>query len=232
MAYRQFTLAQLQALFYQQVDGNQAFWRPTEVTAILQESLRVFNVLTGFWRGTVPAGPAGLTVADQHWYAVPAGISYILRVEVNGRPLTSSSLWDLDYGQPNWEEQSAQDGDFPTLFAPAGVNLFAIWPASFAGGETLSVEGVTAAPLLTSVGFVDLGKDELETILDYAEHIAQFKEGGQEFDASQLLLQEFLKEAGERNAVLRQSAKMREWMGLTDRPKRPMRTSDAQVGAR
>ena len=187
MAYQQITLAQLQAYFYEQVGENQAFWRPTEVTRILQEALRVFNVLTGFWRGRVSAG---LTVANQHYYATPAGLSYIHRVEVNQKPLSSSSLWDLDYGQSGWENETGA----PVAFAPAGVNLFAIWPASVAGGESIVVDGVVPAPLLTSVGFINLGNDEIETILDYALHIAQFKEGGQEFEASQDSLKEFLKD--------------------------------------
>lgn len=229
MAYSQFTLAQLQALFYEQVGQNQAFFRPDEATRILQESFRVFNVLTGFWRDRVSVG---LTVAGQGWYAAPAGMSYIQRVEVNGVVLGSSSLWDLDYGEPGWESEQCGAGELPQLFAPAGFNLFAIWPSSNAGGESLVVDGVVPAPVLTNVGFVNLGQDEVEMILDYATHIAQFKEGGQEFEASQIALQEFLKQAGNRNAVLMQSAKFRTWMGLTDQKKRPMRLPDERVGAR
>jgi hypothetical protein len=229
MAYTQITLAQLQAYFYEQVGGNQAFWRPNEVTAILQESLRVFNVLTGFWRGRVDGG---LTAAGAVYYAVPAGLSYILRVEINGQQLESSSLWDLDYGRPGWENEVCVAGQQPNSFAPVGTNLFALWPASLAGGESIKIDGVVAAPMLSAVGTINLGQDELESILDYAQHVAQFKEGGQEFEASQESLKEFLKEAGERNGVLCQSAKFRTWMGLSDQKKRPMRMPDVQVGAR
>lgn len=227
--YQQITLAQLQAYFYQQVGGNQSFWRPDEATRILQDSMRVFNVLTGFWRDRIDIGAAGAT---QHYYQTPAGMSYILRIEANGKPLASSSLWDLDYGQPNWEAETATSDDGIKAWAPVGLNMFALWPASFQGNESLVVEGVVSAPDITATPFVNLGQDELEMILDYAEHIAQFKEGGQEFQASQLLLQEFLKEAGTRNAVLKQSSKFRKWMGLTDERKRPMRTPQAEVGAR
>lgn len=227
--YQQFNLAQLQTLFYDQVGGNTAFWRLDEVTRILQEAFRVFNCLTGFWRDRVDMG---LTTAGQHWYAVPAGLTYVLRAEINAVPLQSSSLYDLDYGQPTWESETAAPGSQPTVFAPAGVNLFAIWPASYAGGESLIVEGVVAAPVLTSVGNVNLGQDELCCILDYAVHVAQFKEGGQEFEASQEALKEFLKQAGSRNAVLQQSSKFRKWMGLTDQKKRPIRLPDERVGAR
>lgn len=230
MPYAQVTLVQLRGYFYEQVDQNTTFWRTDEVDRILQESVRVFNCLTGFWRGQITI--AGGTVAGQHFYNVPSGMTYLLRAEVNQQPLGSSSLWDLDYGQPNWEAESATSGNLPQVFAPAGVNLFAIWPASFAGGESLVVEGVVSAPALTTSGFIDLGQDEVELILDYAEHIAQFKEGGQEFEVSQLLLKEFLKECGERNAMLMQSSKFRTWMGLTDQKKRPMRLPDERVGAR
>jgi hypothetical protein len=228
MSYSQFTLDDLLTQFYQQVGGNTRFFRRDEAIRILQESFRVFNVLTGFWRGRIDMGT---TVAGEHWYTVPSSMSYILRVEVNGRPLASSSLYDLDYGQPNWEAEVVSPTGQIKAFAPAGANLFALWPASLTGEETLLVEGVVPAPVLTA-GPVDLGQDSLEMILDYAEHIAQFKEGGQEFEASQLGLKEFLKEAGDRNGVLRQSAKFRKFMGLTDEKKRPMRMPDAQVGAR
>lgn len=229
MPYSQFTLAQLQNFFYEQVDNNRSFWRLDEVTRILQESFRVFNCLTGFWRGQVNAGT---TTAGTHWYTVPSGITYSQRVLLNGVPLSVSSLYDLDYGQPNWESETCASGQLPSAWVVGGVNLFAIWPASFAGGESLVIEGVVAAPTLTSTGFVNLGQDELETILNYAEHIAQFKEGGQEFNASQELLKDFLKDASSRNAILLQSNKFRTWMGLSDQRKRPMRIVDERVGSR
>lgn len=232
--YSQFDLNDLLNHFYQQVSGNTRFFRADEATRILQESFRIFNVMTGFWRGRITIDASSnplVTIADEHWYTVPPGLSYILRVELNGRPLGSSSLYDLDYGQPTWESESCTSTTLPQVFAPAGFNLFAIWPASFAGGESLAVEGVIPAPLLTA-GLVNLGNDELETILDYAEHIAQFKEGGQEFEASQLLLQEFIKEAGNRNNILMTSSKFRKWMGLSDEKKRPMCGGQDKVGAR
>lgn len=231
MAYQQVTLAQLQAYFYEQVGGNSAFFRLNEVTAILQESVRVYNVLTGFWRGNVTI--AGGTVAGQTWYTVPPGLSYITRVECNQVPLNVSSLWDLDYGQSTWESETGTAGDpAPKVWAPCGVNLFALWPSSFAGGQSLVAFGVTPAPVLTNVGFIDVGQSELETILDYAQHIAQFKEGGQEFDASQLWLSDFLKDASGRNAILMNSAKWRNWLGLSDRKWRPIHKPEARVGAR
>src|ERR1035441_1658689 len=57
---------------------------------------------TGFWRDRV-AMPA--LTAGQHWYIVPASLlTYILRVEVNGVPLQSSSLYD-QIGQGSGETE-------------------------------------------------------------------------------------------------------------------------------
>lgn len=227
--YQQLTLAQLQTAFYEQVGGNAAFFRTDEATRILQEAFRIFNCLTGFWRAPVDAGK---TVTAQHFYPVPSAQNFVIRVLLNGVALQNSSLYDLDYGRDHWESEVCTTGTLPTAWAPAGFNQFAIWPGSFAGGESLVCECVTSAPVLTTVSFVNLGQDELETILDYATHIAQFKEGGQEFQASEVLLKGFLKSAGERNGVLLQSSKFRTWMGLSSEKKRPMRIADASVGAR
>jgi hypothetical protein len=196
---------------------------------ILKEAFRIFNCLTGYWRDRVTMP---LTTVGQSWYQTPAGLTYIYRVEINETPLGSSSLYDLDYGQPTWESDQCASGDLPQIFAPMGTNLFAIWPSSFAGGESMVVDGVIPAPDPTTGTYVNLGQEELTAILDYSEHLAQFKEGGQEFEASQLLLQKFLKYCGSRNAMLTQSAKFRTWMGLTDESKRPIRGPREQVGAR
>lgn len=229
MAYTQYTLTQLITLFYEQLGGNTSFWRTDEVTRILQEAFRVFNCLTGFWRARIPVGT---TIAGEHWYPMPQGLTYGYRVELNGVALATSSLYDLDYGQPAWESDVCTGTDLPQASAFVGLNQFVIWPADSGNTDSLVVEGVAPAPVLTSIGTVDLGQDELVTILDYAQHIAMFKEGGQEFDASQEQFKEFLKEAGERNAVLMQSSKFRKWMGLTSEKARPMRQPDARVGAR
>jgi hypothetical protein len=229
VAFQEYSPAQLQNLFYQRVGNNTTFWRSQEVGLILKEAFRIFNCLTGYWRDRITMP---LTTAGQTWYSTPVGLTYIYRVEINQVPLGSSSLYDLDYGQPTWESDVCTGTDLPQASAFVGLNQFIIWPADSGNTDSLVVEGVQPAPVLTSVGFVDLGKDELVTILDYAQHIAMFKEGGQEFEASQVNFKEFLKDAGERNAVLMQSAKFRRWMGLTSEKARPMRQLDPRVGAR
>jgi len=229
MSYVQVTAAQLRTYFYEQVSGNTAFFRTDEVDRILRESFRFYNCLTGYWRDRVDMG---FTVAGQTWYTVPAGLTYIMRVEINQRQMDNTTLWDLDYGRPEWEDETAAAGAFPIMFAPAGSNLFALWPTPSSNTDSLFVEGVVPAPDPTAVPFINLGQSDLESILDYAEHLAQFKEGGEEFDASQLWFQDFLKKASSTNALLAHNSRWRKFMGLTDKPKRPLREAPEKVGPR
>ena len=232
MGYQQIQLQDFRNLVYEQLDQNRSFWLQDEIDRYIRQSLRVFNVLCGFWRGKIDIGPA---IAGQVWYDIP-GLTYALRVEANHRPLGVSSLWDLDYGRPTWESDQTSVNDAPSTiqsWAPAGVNLIAIWPASAAGGESLVVEGVVSAPQpVGDTDYVDIGKEELNILLDYIQHIAQFKEGGQEFQVSQENMKTFLRGAAARNAMLMESSKFRMWMGLSDEAKRPIRSSPERVGAR
>jgi hypothetical protein len=229
--YQQFTWSLLISQFYERVGNNAVFWTKDEVIRILNESMRVFNCLAGFWRDRIDTGAQ--TVAGQIWYATPVQLTYILRVEVNRIALASTTLYDLDYGRPEWENDICLIGTFPQMFAPMGQNLYALWPAPFESTNSLIVEGVVPAPQYTAdTDNVNIGTEEVRSVLDYAEHVAQFKEGGQEFEAAQQLLQKFLKQCGARNAMLMQSSRFRRWMGLTDERKRPIRRQPETTGAR
>lgn len=235
MGYQQFTLAQMRALAYEQLGGDTVFYRDDEIDRYIRQALRMWNVLAGFWRGSSVLDPGTLT-ANQVWYTVPSAFAYLLRVEVLGKPLGSSSLWDLDYGSPTWESDVVGVGNAPsvvTCWAPAGLNMFAIWPASALGTESVSLYGVVKAPQpVLDNDFVDIGREDLEHVLDYVEHLCAFKEGGQEAEAATEMLQSFLKAAGERNSMLMASSRFRGWMGLTDERKRPIRAAVERVGAR
>lgn len=236
MAYQQFTRASLRALVYSRL-GQSAneFWRDNEVNRLIQEALRVFNSLTGFWRDRVSLGN---TQAGVVWYALPSTLTSQMRMEWDSKVLAPASLWDLDYGRPGWEGETTTSGggvpDEPQMWAPAGLKLIALWPADAAGGNSLVADGITRTPLLTSdADFVDIGQEELNGLLDYIQHVAVFKEGGAEFTAMQALFTNFLKCAATRNAMLMQSAKFRKWLGLDrDEALRPKRRESMRVGAR
>ncbi|KKK94287.1 hypothetical protein LCGC14_2684390, partial [marine sediment metagenome] len=49
MAYQQLTRAQVRTLAYERLDNNTKLWRTDEVNRLINESLRTFNALTGYW---------------------------------------------------------------------------------------------------------------------------------------------------------------------------------------
>jgi hypothetical protein len=89
-------------------------------------------------------------------------------------------------------------------------------------------------PILTiDAQKIDIGTEEVESLLNYCEHLAMFKQGGEEFSESQDEFQSVLANAGERNGLLMASSKYRTFMGLdTSRDKKPRKADNPRVGMR
>lgn len=225
MPYQAVTLAQLRQDLKDQWESV-AFWNDADANSYLNEALRVWNLLTAQWKRRITI----TTTANTVWYSVPSTLVYNLRMDFSSFPMEVTSLFDLDNGQPNWEgETTSSGGNVPTrpvIFAPAGLNMFAIWPADAAGGNMLVVDGVRQTPVLTAdADFVDLGQEEMNAILGYALHIGTFKEGGSRFGATQRFYQDFIRTAAEKNQRLKASTMYRRVMGLDNqRQQRPVKT--------
>lgn len=118
------------------------------------------------------------------------------RIEFGGTPLDLDSLNSLDNGLPGWQ----QDDTTPTEWFPVGMTQFGIHPAHNAGGTTMDIDGLIDAPIPANDGAnVDISFGEAELLVDYAHHIATFKAGTAEFQASTELLKRFQLAAIERN---------------------------------
>lgn len=235
MAYQQITRAQLRALVQTRLGAiGPVFYRDAELNQYIQEALRFFNSLTGFWRGRLLI----TTVANQPWYGLSSSLTSGMRVSFNDHPLSPTTLRDLDLGRRNWEsETTTSGGDVPTepkMWAPAGLQLIAIWPSDAAGSNSLMCDGVAATPILTGdTQKIDIGQEEVESLLNYCEHLAMFKQGGEEFSASSDEFQQVLANAGERNSLLMASSKYRTFMGLdTARDKKPRQVEQTRTGMR
>lgn len=223
MPYQAVTLAQLQQQLKDRWESV-AFWTDAEATTYINDALRWWNLFTAQWKRRVVI----TTVANQVWYSVPSTLIYDLRMDFTTTPMDVTSLTDLDNGRPGWEgETTATSGvpTVPTFFAPAGLNLFAIWPADAVGDRQLVVDGVRATPVLSAAGdFLDLGQEELTAILGEALHTAAFKEGGGRWQNTQPLHQAFLLAAADRNERFKASTYFRRAMGLdSNRSQRPTR---------
>lgn len=237
MAYNTITRSQLRTQVVAQLGAaGSTFWRTTELNFLIQESLRFWNLATGFWRTTATLTTSANTV----WYALPNAITSQMRVNFQSQAMTPVSVYDMDYGRAAWEnETTTSGGDVPTRpmhYIIGALNLLAIWPADAAGNNQLLVDGLASTPILVNDSdFVDIGQDELTSLLRYIQHVASFKEGGGEFKATQPLFQQFLAQAATRSGILKTSAIYRKFMGF-DKGKASKRfrqpQAEEQVGAR
>jgi len=94
----------------------------------------------------------------------------------------------MDQYSPEWQENET----WPTLVV-AGIDYVAPVPVS-RNAQILSVElavtGNAPLPILDS-DFVQVSRDVFDSILNYAQVLAAFKQGGQEFEDTLQLLEEF-----------------------------------------
>lgn len=239
MPYAQITRAQFRALLVERLGAvGPTFWRTAELNFLIQESLRFWQLATGFWKTRTTLTTVVTASVPQLWYQMPSAITSQMRVSWQGYPLSPSSTYDLDFGRPAWtSETTASGGDVPArplIFAIGGLNLIALWPSDAVGNSMMTIDGLASTPILTSdSSLLDIGTDEQKVLLDYCQHVATFKEGGKEFSDSQALMKNFMKAAGERSAIFRASATYRKWMGLDkSRWSKPMIGAAVEQGAR
>ena len=205
MAYARTTLSQMQTLLANRVESV-PYWTAPESILAINEALRVWSMLTGMWRSRVNL----VTLANDPWHPLTGNMTFRVRIMYNNGPLLKASLFGMDCLHPYWRtDTTLSGGDVPTspqYWMPAGLQLIAIWPADAVGGNTLTVDGVVDTPVLALPGdFIDIGDEELSTLLGYAEHYLSFKEGGARFQATLPLYQAFIKAATLKNDRLSHS---------------------------
>lgn len=112
--------------------------------------------------------------------------------------LEVNSIQDLDAYRPNW--RSLPTG-VPDAIGTAG-RLVALSPVP-SGVHTVTLDVVRNFPVPAGGDQVQIGREHLDAILDWAEHVASFKMGGEEFSRTMNLAERFLSQAYEYAAHLR-----------------------------
>lgn len=215
--YTQVTLSQMQTLLANRVE-QVPWWTPEEARRAINEGLHLWSAATGFWR-TVVSIP---TVPSDPYVALPGTLVQGTRVTWNGLPLEPVTLQDLSWSIRNWRgTTTATPGapPRPIYWAKASLTLLVIYPAdaaiSIAGTNTLQVNGVRETPILVNPGdYVDLGQEQFDLLLAYAQHVLAFKVGGQTLVATYPGWLGFLKAAAEENRQFAKSSFYRSMLGL------------------
>ncbi len=154
----------------------------------------------------------------------------IIQAQVNGRPVLATSIAEADAYMPDWQSVPG----FPQQLATCGWNLVALVPPPDSDqpyGATVDMAVNAVIPTVDNM-YIQAGREVLDALLDYAQHLASFKMGGSEFTNTQSLYQRFMKQAGVYNERLQATATYltaMEQISNRSWKLRPRRESDVEV---
>ena len=115
----------------------------------------------------------------------------VLNVEIQGVALTPTSLADVDSAVPDWQNQTGT----PTDVCTQGANLIWLYPVPD-DIYSVTIDVVRKAKLPSGdADYVQLGRELLDMILDYAEHLAIFKCAGTEWHATSTNASNFIEQS-------------------------------------
>lgn len=118
----------------------------------------------------------------------------VIHAELNGVPLIPSTLQEMDASTPNWQNVTAGPGNPVQDLILAAPNLIAV-AAIPDQVYSVTLDVVRKTPTYNAADPVQLGREQLDMILDYAEHLALFKVGGAEWHATERQAQNFMLQA-------------------------------------
>jgi len=191
MAVSNYNLEQLQQLALDRVESNSLMFTLPKVTAVINESIQVINLISGFLQSTIAV--PGNSVQNQLVYQTPVGILFPLRVQFNGTQLNPTPLWQLASDYYTWATDNTNKRGSVSRWAPIGINNFVIHPADSIGGGTIFVTGVIEpTPLVNPDDSMPLEDEFVSLIMTYCAHRLVFIEGGQPFAQAAPNYQEFL----------------------------------------
>ncbi|HYT08992.1 MAG TPA: hypothetical protein VEL77_15210 [Rugosimonospora sp.] len=126
----------------------------------------------------------------------------VLMTQVASAPVWSGSVFELDAFSTSWEATTGT----PSFAGMAGRNLVAMGPVAD-GTYTVTMD-VTRNAIMPAndSDYLQITKDAIDPLLDYAQHIASFRMGGSEFAATARLRANFMTAAAEQNSRLRNLA--------------------------
>lgn len=159
------------------------------------------------------------------------GIRYVLlsgtimQSFVDGVPTQPDSLTDWDAYSPAWQNTSVLPNESLTSISILSRNLIVVSPVPNTDPHSVQLDIVRNCPIPTTDGsFLQIGREEYESLLDYCIHLAMFKEAGGEFSDTFPLLNSFMQSTLIHNRMLKADSKnyniMRE-MSLKESLDRP-----------
>ena len=136
----------------------------------------------------------------------------VLTAEIAGYSCGVGSVFDMDFYQPDWQQTTGQ----PSFVGMAGRHLACVgqtpddgtaggnpgnnYPVTLWSVANAPVPGVADPTGLNT--YIQVSRDQLDPVLDYAQHIASFQMGGTEFDGTTRQYQNLIASAKAQNSRL------------------------------
>jgi len=157
----------------------------------------------------------------------------IIQAKIQGVNCQIGAVEDADSFYPTWQIPPSGVRP-PKQIISAGLNLIAPCPLpDTAGPYSITLDIVTNANVpISNAAFVQLGREQLDAILDEAQHLACLKMGGDDFEGSISLHENFVREAAIYNdRLLGSSTYIQATQGQSQRQatRSPRRESDVEV---
>lgn len=125
----------------------------------------------------------------------------VMYPQIQDTVLDVGSVFDMDVWRPGWQNSTGT----PDYLGMAGRNLIALSKVPN-GVFSLSLDLIRNMPVPAADGdFLQVGRETVDAIVDYAQHLAMFKEGGAEFEQSAELMQNIIQLAATQNARIKAS---------------------------
>jgi len=120
--------------------------------------------------------------------------NWLLQANLNGVPCDTPSVFGMDSFAPEWQDSET----WPTL-VNAGMDFVYAVPTP----QSVNVTLVGNQPVPQLAGdFVQISRDVFDVVLSYAQRLAAFKLGGQDFAETEYMEKDFYRAAAETNARL------------------------------
>ncbi len=147
--------------------------------------------------GGTPAHPTALAPGPAVEVLTALGWSPFLP----GMPVLPCAVRDADDFDSGWQ---ARPPGLPDMCVVGGLDLVGFPLANPSLNVSATAVVVANAPVpAVPTSEIQLGRDDLNAVLDYAQHLAMLKRGGAEFAGTVPLLQAFFARASRYNASLR-----------------------------
>jgi len=149
----------------------------------------------------------------QEGLAIMKASNWLLTATINGVPVDTPSVREMDGWSPEWQNNGTA---WPSMVT-AGMDFFAPCPVGGSPrGVSMVVVGNAPIPILDT-DFLQCSRDAFDVILDYAQTLASFKMGGEEFASTKDLEKNFFKFAMDTNKRLAAMGLFRDMLGLEGR---------------